>query len=466
MRSAIIDIGYNAIRAVVYEYDGLGAPEIFSDKLKSDIQNLLTLDNLETTHQSYFSLYYLVHIFQQLSVTNIECVATAALRGHPRAEEFKKIVKKKFNIDINILSGDREAYLTATGLISGIDDAAGVAADLGGGSLELAAFCGRKVGNLTSLPLGTKIIAKNNLSDLELIKELIKQKFGQSHYQNLYLIGGALRFIGRLYMEFASYPLKNLHNLEIKRQDFEAYLRMLSDTQVGRLNFLQRRIDYNAVLIVKALLEVFAPEKLVISNYGLKEGVRFSALTATEQAKNIIYERVKALVKLNGNVVSILSKYSQVIDQLLINADLVTLSVVELTTMLSQFNQNIDKTLRANFTVEFILASDIPFSHRQRLMLGLALACAYSSRSDMRINKLAKTMLSKTDYYHSQIIGNFIRISKKIDGPECCLPSFALKLKDHYIEITTAKTLPQQTFKKISERLQNIFYARQMLLVS
>ena len=94
MRLAIIDIGSNAIRAVIYERDTLGAPEIFNDKFKSDVLSLLQLDNLEVKHQTYLSLQYLTHIFKQLSVTRIKCVATAVLRGHPKAEEFKKIIKE------------------------------------------------------------------------------------------------------------------------------------------------------------------------------------------------------------------------------------------------------------------------------------------------------------------------------------------------------------------------------------
>ena len=162
MRSAIIDIGYNAIRAVVYDRDSLGSPEIFNDKFKSDITRLLELDNINVKHQTYLSLQHLMHIFKQLSVTNINCVATAVLRNHPKAEEFKKIIKERFNIEINILSGNREAYLTAAGLISGINDAKGVVADLGGGSLELASIADKKVGNLKSLTLGrTKLIKRS-----------------------------------------------------------------------------------------------------------------------------------------------------------------------------------------------------------------------------------------------------------------------------------------------------------------
>ena len=60
MRSAIIDIGYNAIRAVVFERDSLGAPEIFNDKFKSDIPSLLEMEDINVKHQTYLLLKYFI----------------------------------------------------------------------------------------------------------------------------------------------------------------------------------------------------------------------------------------------------------------------------------------------------------------------------------------------------------------------------------------------------------------------
>lgn len=460
MRSAIIDIGYNAIRAVVYECDELGAPEIFNDKFKSDIANLLKSDELEVKHQAYLSLQYLMHIFKTLAVTNIKCVATAVLRGHPKAEQFKDIVKQRFNLDIDIISGDREAYLTAAGLISGINNAFGVVADLGGGSLELAQIADKKVGNLKSLPLGTKLLSENRFDDTVIISQMIKKEFGEQHFPNLYLIGGALRLIGRYYMESVHYPLKNLHNLGISRVEFELYLEKLVRINKARVQYDPRKIDYNAILIAKAMFEVFSPEKIIISNYGLKEGVRFISLPIEEQRKDIIYERIRALVKFDPNLCKI-DKYLQVIEPLLIDPDYITVSIIELAILLAQFNKNIDKTLRANFIVEFILASDIPFCHRQRIMLSLALAFTYTVKSDMYINRLAKRMISRSDYCNSHIIGNFIKIAREIDGPEFHEPSFSLEIKDNkYIEVVTPDILPRPVFEKVCERLKNIGIAR------
>lgn len=458
-RSAIIDIGYNAIRAVVYESDTLGAPEIFNDKLKNDILGLLGLEDIDAKHQTYLYFQYLVHIFKQLSVTSIKCVATAVLRGHPKAEDFKQIIKQKYQIEIEIISGEKEAYLAAAGLILGVSDADGIAADLGGGSLELASISNKKVGQIKSLSLGTKVINKHHLNNLSTITEIIKQEFGDTKYKNLYLIGGALRFIGRFYIEFIDYPLKTLHNLEISKEDFEIYLEKLERICKTQCLNKKKKIDFNGVMVAQAMLEVFSPEKVVISNYGLKEGVRLVSLPFEEQTKDIIDERIKALIKFNENVCKF-DKYREAISPLLINPDLITIKTIDFSIMLTQFNRNIDKTLNANFAVEFILASDIPFSHRQRVMLASTLAFVYYSKTDLYINRLSKKILTKQDYYNAQIIGNFIRIAREIDGPEFSVPSFALELKGKYIEINTNEMLPRQVFDKVCDHLKDIGLAR------
>jgi exopolyphosphatase/guanosine-5'-triphosphate,3'-diphosphate pyrophosphatase len=459
MRFGILDIGYNAVRAVVYENDMLGAPEVFNDKFRSDVHTLLQMENLDIKHQTYLCLKYLKHIFDNLSVGKIRCVATAVLRGHPRAEEFSKVVKNRFNIDIDIISGETEAYLTAAGLLSGIEDASGIAADLGGGSLELAVIGDRKVGTLKSLPLGTKVITSSSLNELHIIKEMIYGEFGDKKIDNLYLIGGGFRLLGRFYMEFTHYPLRNLHNLEISRVDFDIYLEKLDRLQRITSLYNRNKIDPNAILVARAIMEVFEAKKIIISNYGLKEGVRFVSLPSQERAKDIIYERVKTWVKFNDTTCR-LDKYVEAVVHLLIAPDQIVIDVLKLAVMFANFNKNIDRTLQADFAVESVLASDVPFSHRKRVMLATSLSCAYGVKHDLRITKLAKRIITKQDYANAQIIGNFIKISKEVDGPEFLTPSFSLLIKGKHIEIATLEILPRAIFVKVCDRLKDISLTR------
>lgn len=458
MRQAIIDIGSNAIRAVVYDNYTLGAPEIYSDKFKSDLWSLLELDNIDVKHQIYLTLQHFTNIFKQLNVVRIDCVATAILRNHPKAKIFKALVLDKYDIDIDIISGEREAFLTASGLMSGVVDADGIAVDLGGGSLEIVEIEGRKVGHLLSLPLGTKVISQSMTG--EEIMHSIKSSFAWNNaYHNLYLIGGAFRFMGRYYMEFVRYPLRNLHNLEVNTDDFLIFLEQLESIAKIKPLYQSRRIDEKAILVAKALITVLNPEKIVISNYGLKEGVRFLSLPIEEQDKNIIFERCKSLTGFKEKEAQ-LDKYNKLISNLLVSPDDMTIKTVDLAVILTNCSQNIDRTLKANFIAEFILSSDVPFTHRQRLMLGLAISHAFSSKSDLYINKLAKKMLSRADYANSKIIGSVIRITREVDGPEFTQPSFNLQLRDKYIEITTKEILPRPVFDTICDRLKDIAHMR------
>ncbi len=58
-------------------------------------------------------------------------------------------------VPIDILSGPREAKLSALGVVSGIHNPDGIVGDLGGGSLELIDVRGNRVHSGVTLPLGS-----------------------------------------------------------------------------------------------------------------------------------------------------------------------------------------------------------------------------------------------------------------------------------------------------------------------
>lgn len=465
MRHAIIDIGSNAVRAVIYNDLSLGASEIYNDKFRSDILSLLELEDLDIQHHGYLTLQYFMNIFQQLEVKKIDCVATAVVRNHPRADEFVKIIKEKFGLVVEVISGEKEAYLTATGLISGIADASGIAVDLGGGSLEVIEVKDNEVGNLSSLPIGSKT-HEEDITD-QRIEDLISEAVDSSiESKHLYLIGGGFRFLGRNYMEFIRYPLKNLHYLEIGREDFLAYLEKLDESSQVKGDKAARGIDQMAVRVVRSLIKVIQPESLVISNYGLKEGVRFLALSDHEQEKDIIFEKCKGFAQLDISKIDF-DKYLDLATSLLIDYDDITANTAKLAIILSHCGQSIDRTLKAHYISEFILSSDIPFSHRQRIMLAHAISYGFkmnNARPEKNIQNIARKILNKNDYYNSRIIGDVLRIMRAVDGPEFKFPSFDLQIRDRYIEIITEQILPRPIFETICRHLKDINYARKYII--
>ncbi len=460
MRLGIIDIGYNAIRAVVHENNTIGAPEIFNNKFKSDILALLMQEELDIKHQVYLSINYILHIFTRLQVTEIKCVATAVLRDHPKSKSFIEFIKKKFNLTIEVISGEREAYLTAVGLISGVADVDGIAADLGGGSLELIEINDRVIGRLSSLALGTKVITTRKLQNLENITQIIKEEYGNYQYKNLYLIGGALRFICRFFIDFNKYPLKNLHNLSISREDFSLYLKNISEFYRNKVKLNNRTLNPNAILVAQAMLEVFQPQNIIVSVFGLKEGVRYEMLPETEKDQDMILQKVAYCCQYKLEKTDF-AKYYEIIEPLLEGSENLN-DILKLSIILQSINKYFDQTLPPKAVNEYVLNSEIPFTHRQRLMIALILSYSSNFKSDIELIKISKKFLSKQDFTNSQILGYFIRIAKEVDGFTFTEPSFTITIKNHYLEIASKDILPRPIFERICDKLKSIAYIRKM----
>jgi len=459
MRLGIIDIGYNAIRAVVHESNVIGAPEIFNNKFKNDILSLLTQDNLDVKHQAYLSIKYILHIFEKLQVTEVKCVATAVLRNHPKAGSFIDFIKQKFNFTIEIITGEREAYLTALGLISGISEVDGIAADLGGGSLELIEINDRVIGRLSSLALGTKVITERNLQNLDQLVAAIRGEYGDYKYKNLYLIGGALRFICRFFIEFHKYPLKNLHNLNIPSEELSSYLSSIQEMQNDKVKIYNNRtLNPNAILVAQAMIKVFQPENVIVSIFGLKEGVRYEMLPLAEKNQDIVLQKVIHCCRYKLEQTDFDSYFAIIKPLTDESEDLYR--ILKMAIILQSLNKYFDQTLVPKAINEFILNSEIPFTHRQRIMLALIVATSSNFKPDVDLTRIAKKFLNKSDFSNSQILGHFIRIVKDIDGFEFTKPSFSISIKNHYLEIVSKDILPRPVFEKICERLKAIAYAR------
>jgi len=461
MRSAIMDIGYNAIRAVVYEDDSLGAPEIFNSKFKNDILSLLTSESIDIKHQTYLSIQYLLHIFKKLEVNNIKCVATAVLRNHPRADDFINYIKTKYNFDIDIISGEEEARITALGLIAGIRDSHGIAADLGGGSLELIEIEQGTIGQLESFELGTKVITSRNITNERDIIKIIQEPYGTKTYDNLYLMGGALRFMGRLYIDFMSYPLKNLHNLEIPTKDFSTYLDKLQlSSQDTKSKLGRRRINHNAIFVAKAIINVFQPKNIIISTYGLKEGVRIAAMSDAEKQKDIVLEKVQYTCDFDIQNLQWESYFDIIIPLLSKKSNYE--NIIKLAIMLLSLQHKFDRTLHPSAISEFVLSSEIPFTHKTRIMLALILSYATNYKPNNELIRISKKIIDKNDNNNCQIIGHCLWITEAIDGPIFTTPSFSINMQNHYLEINSKEILPRPIFEKICTRLKSIAFARKM----
>ena len=152
---AVIDIGSNSVRLVVYEGLTRSPTELFNEKalcgLGREVQStgLLAADAVEhalSTLKRYRALC------ERMGVRETLAIATAACRDAKNGRAFIRSAERTLKTEIDILSGAREAELTALGVISGVHRADGIVGDLGGGSLELVDVRGTRARQRTDPP--------------------------------------------------------------------------------------------------------------------------------------------------------------------------------------------------------------------------------------------------------------------------------------------------------------------------
>ena len=163
---AVIDIGSNSVRLVIYEGLTRSPTPIFNEKVLAGLgrevhsTGLLAADAVEKALQALRRFRTLCDIG---GITRLWCVATAACRDADNGPEFIAAAERICRRSIAVLTGKQEAQYSALGVVSGLYQPDGIVGDLGGGSLELVDVRGESIRSGVTLPLGS--LALQDLSE-------------------------------------------------------------------------------------------------------------------------------------------------------------------------------------------------------------------------------------------------------------------------------------------------------------
>ncbi len=303
---AIVDIGSNSVRLVVYETAARVAATLQNEKSICAIgRDMVTTGRLhaEGCAAALEALARFRIIADGLNVETREAVATAAARDAANGTEFIARAEKAWGGPIRILAGEDEARIAAEGVLAGIPDADGLAADLGGGSLDMVSVKGGKTGSAITLPFGPLRLMDQSKGDPDkaryIVDKGLKNIPGLSAAA-LYAVGGVWRSFARLDMEERNYPLHVLQHYIIPRGRalrLCGLLAGLSKDTVRKIKVVSKRraesLPYGAV-VLERLLEAFDIKDVVISAYGLREGLLFRGLSPEERVRDPLVEFARA----------------------------------------------------------------------------------------------------------------------------------------------------------------------------
>lgn len=292
-RRAIVDIGSNSIRLVVYDGPERAPFLLFNEKVPAGLGAALSetgrIDDI-AMDRGINALVRFGLLAKQMDVQETRCIATAAVREADNGADFIARARDEAGMAIEILSGEEEARGAGYGVISSIPDADGIVADLGGGSLELARVRGGEVYEVVSLPLGVLRLAAirergTGVLSKHVGKALEKAGWGAVEKDlSLYLVGGSWRALAHLDMQLSQFPLPVIHHYHMDAARAAYLVRVTA--QMGKSNI--KKIPAisssragtlrHAAALLAVLVRHLGSKELIVSAHGLREGLLYEGL--------------------------------------------------------------------------------------------------------------------------------------------------------------------------------------------
>ncbi len=298
---AVIDIGSNSVRLIIYEALTRSPTPIFNEKVLAGLGREVQSTGLlpaDAVDKALASLGRFRALCDTVGVASLWGLATAACRDASNGRAFIAEAERICGTKIDVLSGRREAKYSALGVTSGIHRPDGIVGDLGGGSLELVDVRGSRIREGETLPLGGLALQDISSKSLKKAEKFVKKalagipELAAGAGRSFYAVGGTWRALARLHMWQTGYPLHVMHGYVIPAKEaleFSRLVHRIDPQMLSRIEVVsdaRRPLLAYAALVLEHLVRVARPKNVVISALGVREGLLYSLLDPGERKRD------------------------------------------------------------------------------------------------------------------------------------------------------------------------------------
>ncbi|SEM60854.1 exopolyphosphatase / guanosine-5'-triphosphate,3'-diphosphate pyrophosphatase [Sphingomonas gellani] len=297
-RTAIIDIGSNSIRLVVYQGPARIPAVLFNEKVLAGLgRGVATSGAIDEAGMAAArtALARFAAVAREMKVTTVRTVATAAVRDASNGADLIDAATAN-GLSVELLSGEEEATASGQGVLSAFPSADGIVGDLGGGSLELVRLSRGTITERVSFPLGVLRLAalpeRRGKAFVRHVGWMIERAGWKGAGKGLpiFLVGGSWRALARLHMHLTAYPLPIIHGYAMTADEVTKLVCMvgrLDKTQIKEVPGLssgRAATLGDAGALLEVLFRTLGPQVAIASSFGLREGLLHQALDADTRA--------------------------------------------------------------------------------------------------------------------------------------------------------------------------------------
>jgi exopolyphosphatase/guanosine-5'-triphosphate,3'-diphosphate pyrophosphatase len=441
---AVIDIGSNSVRLVVFE-GGIGQPTaIYNEKVQCGLARDLDMTGVlhaEGVRKAVASLERFVALSEAMGVDRLELLATAAVRDASDGGDFAETLHQMFGLTVRVLSGEEEARLSALGVLWGAPRARGIIGDLGGGSLELVALKEGKIARQATLPLGPLRLLAAVGHDPKAARGVIDKEIDRLDWldfrgaADFYAVGGAWRAMAQVQMAESAYPLKVIHGYSQPCQVIKN-MASASARQTGRpmaglesLGAGRRETLPLASLVMCRVLSAVRPRNVIFSSFGLREGWLFEQQSEFLLDKDPLIAMAEDCARRGGRFGDRGLALFKWMRPLFPHEGRKRARLRRAVCHFVDIAWREHPEYRATYALERILQwPGLAANHRERAFIAHSLFVRYGGSG---VTPVGRTLLSAEDRNQAQLLGLVLRLALTLSvGGATALESTKLILKD------------------------------------
>jgi exopolyphosphatase / guanosine-5'-triphosphate,3'-diphosphate pyrophosphatase len=314
---AVIDIGSNSIRLVVYEGLTRTPTPLFQEKAMCGLGRYLSSTGRLNEETVPFALAHLARFRKLAGICGVRerdlyPFATAAVRWAEDGPVFIARAEEACGVPVRVIDNTEEAELAATGVMAGFLTPFGIAGDLGGGSLELVRVKKGLFDKPVSLPLGGLALLDQTHGEKNEAIPIIENTLAlqtwlqEGRGETFFAVGGTWRALAKLHMRQTGYPLTAVHGYHMdQRKALQVTARYAnsSPAALGRMEGIsagrEETLPFGALLL-NAIIREMQPSGVVFSAFGVREGVLYRMLSEAERTRDPLLAACEDIARLRS----------------------------------------------------------------------------------------------------------------------------------------------------------------------
>ena len=473
---AVIDVGSNSIRLVLYRVQGRAIWTVFNEKvlagLGRDMPRTGRLAPAGVT-AALGALRRFRAVLDGVRPHEILTAATAAVRDAEDRLDFIARVRSETGFRLRVLSGEDEARLAALGVAAGAPSSFGVVGDLGGSSLELVRLEeGAPRGGVT-LPLGPFSLGLAKPFDPVALglaaRAVIAPHAERFQSDTFHAVGGAWRNLAILNMNLSSYPLQVVHQYEMSGPEALAAARFIAQQsknsleRIPGLNKKRAETLPSAAVVLQTLIEQLGVKRVAISAYGVREGLLFEAMSPGVRAQDPLVEGCATLAAHDAPAAELGPALEQWLTPLWTRLPPVfTLqrerTLLAAATRLASVGAHLHPDHRADLVFEQVLRAPIAGqTHAERAFLAVAAFNRYTAATTNPEAAAISRLMSSEQMTRARALGAALRLGCDLSGRSAGLlaaSSLAIEKEELTLTVRSASAdmlLGEQTTKRAAQ---------------